>query len=107
MWSKLKDIPCWYTSVGSDGTTPPSDEQGGVEYPFSEYGYLGPNGVLMDTYGDNVYYTTEYIDITKASTIYYHGRMGPVSNYYSVAFYDADKNFIPSLSICGTGNIES
>ena len=107
MWSKLKDIPCWYTSVGSDGTTPPSDEQGGVEYPFSEYGYLGPNGVLMDTYGDNVYYTTEYIDITKASTIYYHGRMGPVSNYYSIAFYDADKKFIPSLSICGTGNIET
>ena len=84
-----------------------TDGDGGVEYPFSEYGYLGPNGVLTDTYTDNVYYTTEYIDITKASTIYYHGRMGPVSNYYSIAFYDADKKFIQSLSICGTGNIET
>ena len=83
------------------------DGNGGVEYPFSHYGYLGPNGVLTDTYSDNVYYTTDYIDITKASSIYYHGRMGPVSNYYSVAFYDADKNFIPGLSICGTGNIET
>lgn len=83
------------------------DGNGGVEYPFSNYGYLGPNGVLTNTYSDNVYYTTDYIDITKASSIYYHGRMGPVSNYYSVAFYDADKKFIPELSICGTGNIET
>ena len=83
------------------------DGNGGVEYPFSIYGYLGPNGVLMDTYSDNVYYTTDFINITKSASIYYHGRMGPVSNYYSVAFYDADKKFIPSLSICGTGNIET
>ena len=83
------------------------DGNGGVEYPFSEYGYLGPNGVLTDTYSDNVYYTTDYINITKAASIYYHGRMGPVSNYYSVAFYDADKKFIPGLSICGTGSIET
>ena len=83
------------------------DGNGGVEYPFSQFGYLGPNGVLTDTYSDNVYYTTDYIDITKAASIYYHGRMGPVSNYYSIAFYDADKKFIPSLSICGTGNIET
>ena len=76
------------------------DGNGGVEYPFSEYGYLGPNGVLQDTYSDNVYYTTDYINITKAASIYYHGRMGPVSNYYSVAFYDANKKFIPELSIC-------
>ena len=101
-------------TVGGDiagGDSEDPDDQvngnGGIEYPFSQYGYLGPNGVLMDTYGDNVYYTTDYIDVTKASSIYYHGRMGPVSNYYSIAFYDADKKFIPSLSICGTGNIET
>ena len=33
--------------------------------------------------------------------------MGPVSNYYSIGFYDADKKFIENLSIAGTGNIET
>lgn len=83
-----------------------------VEYPFSYDGYLGPNGVLTPTSSpgagsSNVTRTTEYIDITDAKSIYYHGRMGPVSNYYSVGFYDADKNFIEELSISGTGNIET
>lgn len=83
-----------------------------VEYPFSYDGYLGPNGVLTPTSSpgagsSNVTRTTEYIDITEAETIYYHGRMGPVSNYYSIGFYDADKKFIEHLSIAGTGNIET
>ena len=78
-----------------------------VEYPFSYDGYLGPNGVLTPAGSSNVTRTTEYIDITDAKSIYYHGRMGPVSNYYSVGFYDADKNFIEELSISGTGNIET
>ena len=33
--------------------------------------------------------------------------MGPVSHYYSIGFYDADKKFIEHLSIAGTGNIET
>ena len=83
-----------------------------VEYPFSYDGYLGPGGVLMPTSSpgagsSNVTRTTEYIDITDAKSIYYHGRMGPVNNYYSLGFYDADKNFIEELSISGTGNIET
>ena len=83
-----------------------------VEYPFSYDGYLGPGGVLMptsspDAGSSNVTRTTEYIDITDAKSIYYHGRMGPVNNYYSVGFYDADKNFIEEISISGTGNIET
>ncbi|MBR1957308.1 MAG: hypothetical protein IKA13_08375 [Bacteroidales bacterium] len=83
-----------------------------VEYPFSYDGYLGPDGALIPTSSpgagsSNVTRTTEYIDITDAKSIYYHGRMGPVSNYYSVGFYDADKNFIEELSISGTGNIET
>ena len=101
----------------SDGTVisiprglEPADKA--VEYPFSYDGYLGPNGVLTPTSSpgagsSNVTRTTEYIDITDAKSIYYHGRMGPVSNYYSVGFYDADKNFIEELSISGTGNIET
>ena len=83
------------------------DGNGGVEYPFSCDGYLGPNGVLTPGGSSNVTKTTDFINITKAASIYYHGRMGPVNNYYSVAFYDADKKFISSLSICGTGNIET
>ena len=83
-----------------------------VEYPFSYDGYLGPGGVLMPTSSpgagsSNVTRTTEYIDITDAKSIYYHGRMGPVNNYYSIGFYDADKKFIEHLSIAGTGNIET
>lgn len=95
--------------IDEDGS---SEDQKGITYPFSVVGYIGPNGVLMGENSsgagsNNVTRTTDFIDIRKAHTIYYHGRMGPVSNYYSIAFYDADKNFIPELSISGTGNIET
>ena len=75
-----------------------------TEYPFSHIGYIGPDG---DIIGNPTTGTTDFLKISEASTIYYHGRMGPYKNYYSVGFYDADKNFLPDISICGTGKVVS
>lgn len=96
---------------GEDGA-PGQDGTPGQDGKDGQDGHTPVIGALMPTSSpgagtSNVTRTTEYIDITDAKSIYYHGRMGPVNNYYSVGFYDADKNFIEELSISGTGNIET
>ena len=95
------------TVISVPRNAPAEDGGTGVEHPFTVDGYLGPDGVINPGGASNVVRTTDFIDISDVKTIYYHGRMGPVNNYYSVAFYDADKKFLADISICGTGNIET
>lgn len=76
----------------------------GTAYPFSFSGYLGTGGALVAS--DNTG-TTDYIDITSATSIYYHGRMGYVEGkeFYAIGFYDSNKNFLSDISIMGTGSV--
>jgi lysophospholipase L1-like esterase len=78
----------------------------GTEILFTEAGYLGSNGEIVKS--DNTG-TTDYIALDGVKSIYYHGRMGYLSNtkFYAIAFYDVNKNFIASKSIEGTGNVET
>ena len=95
------------TEISVPRNVPAENGGTGVEHPFIVDGYLGPDGVINAGGASNVVRTTDFIDISDVKTIYYHGRMGPVSNYYSIGFYDADKKFLADISICGTGNIET
>ena len=76
----------------------------GVAYPWSQQGYLGTGGALISSANTGA---TDYIDISNATSVYYHGRMGYIagSEFYAIGFYDANKNFIPSLSVMGTGSV--
>jgi hypothetical protein len=49
--------------------------------------------------------TTDYIDISNMPKIGYYGRMGYVAGdtFHALEFYDADKNYIDSLSVNGNG----
>ena len=84
-----------------------SDTVVGTAYPFSSEGYLGTGGALTSSPNAGTTGTTDYLDITSATSIYYHGRMGysDGKEYYAIGFYDANKKFLPSISVMGTGSI--
>lgn len=76
----------------------------GTAYPFTYEGYLGTGGALVSSTNCG---TTEYIDISSARSIYYNGRMGYVAGkeFYAIGFYDENKNFLPNISVMGTGSV--
>lgn len=76
----------------------------GTAYPFSEQGYLSTDGVVKTSANTG---TTDFIDISEATSIYYYGRMGSPGEYYAICFYDENKVWLPEISIKGTGSIET
>lgn len=86
------------------GGAVPDTDTVGTAYPFSFVGYLGAGGVLKESPSTG---TTDYIDISEATSIYYYGRMGSPGDYYAIGFYDENKNFLADISIKGTGSIET
>lgn len=82
-----------------------SDVEGvATTYPFSMNGYLGTGGALISSNNTG---TTDYIDITSAKSVYYHGRMGYIQGqeFYAIGFYDANKNFLADISVMGSGSV--
>ena len=92
------------TAIENLGGSVPDVEGVGTTYPFSMTGYLGAGGALISSNNTG---TTDYIDITSAKSVYYHGRMGYVagSEFYAIGFYDANKNFLADISVMGTGSV--
>ena len=60
MWSKLKDIPCWYTSVPNDMSA--------MYSPYVELGALSTLGVwARNFYGKQYYRTPRYMKVTDST----------------------------------------
>lgn len=92
------------TAIENLGGSVSDTDAVGTSYPFSELGYLGANGALISSANTG---TTDYIDITSAKSVYYHGRMGYVagSEFYAIGFYDSNKNFLKDISVMGNGSV--
>ena len=86
MWSKLKDIPCWYTSVPDEG-----DDQVRVCWPHIELGALSTLGVWAKNFYERQYYRTpRYMAVTDSSV-----EVTVMSDCdVRVCQYDADFGFI-------------
>ena len=91
-------VPTVNTSTGGETVTI-------TTYYFKDQdykGYLrGGQYVASENSG-----TTDYIDISTKPKIGYFGRMGYVAGdtFHALEFYDANKSYLPELSVLGTGS---
>ena len=99
MWSELKDIPCWYTSI-------PEDEnvtlEAGVEDITSEFLFTkntsitAQNGVVATS--TRIMKSSDYVNVQNASQVTlsfmtWTSSAGSTSGY-GLAFYNSDRQFV-------------